>query len=128
MKRQDGFTLIELMIVMVLIVILSSVVMVQYGNQVKSSKEAVLRTDLTEMRKAIDAYYADKMKYPASLDTLVEEKYIRAVPVDPFTNMPDWQTTMAEPDPRNPSAESGVGDVKSRSEQTALDGSPYAEW
>jgi len=124
-----GFTLIELMIVMAIIVILASIGTVLYTNSLTRSKEAVLKTDLVRMRDAIDQYYADKNKYPPSLDVLVSEKYMRAIPVDPFTNAADtWQTTLAEPDPNNPSADVGIFDVKSGAQQTSMDGTPYAEW
>jgi general secretion pathway protein G len=128
-RRENGFTLIELMIVMALIVILASIGLTQYSNSVTRAKEATLKEDLFRMKDAIDQYYADKNKYPATLDALVEEKYLRAIPVDPFTQSAEtWQTTMSEPEPGNPSAEPGVYDVKSGSEATALDGSRYSEW
>ena len=124
-----GFTLIELMVVMSLIVILASIGLATYTNSVTRSKEAVLKEDLFRMRDAIDQYYADKSKYPASLDELVSEKYLRALPVDPFTQSSDtWQTEMSEPEPSNPSAEPGVFNVKSGSDRTALDGTKYADW
>ena len=127
--RNRGFTLIELLVVMALIVILAGISVVIYGNSVTRSKEAVLRTDLFRMRDAIDQYYADKNKYPADLPTLVSAKYMRAVPIDPFTNSTEtWQTVMSDPQPGNPSAEIGVFDVKSGSEATAIDGSRYADW
>jgi general secretion pathway protein G len=126
-QRSHGFTLIELMIVMVIIVLLASVGVAIYGNSVKNSRDVALRHDLTEMRKAIDAYYADKQKYPASLEDLVTEKYLRKIPPDPITNAADWQTTTSERDPANPSAEPGISDVKSNASGTALDGTPYAE-
>lgn len=125
----SGFTLMEMMIVMVLIVILAGIGLSVYGNSVQRAKEATLKEDLFRMRDAIDQYYADKNKYPGSLEELVSEKYLRAVPVDPFTQSTDsWQTTTSEPDPGNPSLESGISNVKSGSEQTALDGSRYADW
>jgi len=128
-RRDEGFTLIELMVVMVLIVTLASIGLAVYGNSITRAKEATLKEDLFRMRDAIDQYYADKNKYPASLESLVEDKYMRAVPVDPFTNSAEtWQTTMSEPEPGNPSAEPGVYDVKSGSEAIALDGSRYADW
>ena len=128
-RREAGFTLIELMVVMVLIITLASIGLTVYGNSVTRAKEATLKEDLFRMRDAIDQYYADKNKYPASLESLVEDKYMRAVPVDPFTNSAEtWQTTMSEPEPGNPSAEPGVYDVKSGSEAVALDGSRYADW
>ena len=125
----DGFTLIELMVVSMLIVVLASLAMVQYTNAVTRTREAVLKEDLFRMREAIDEYYADKNKYPPSLQALVEEKYIREVPVDPFTNSSTtWQETMSDPDPRNPTAQIGVSDIHSGSDQTALDGTTYSEW
>ena len=128
-SRMSGFTLMEMMIVMALIVILAGIGMTVYGNSVQRSKEAVLKEDLFRMRDAIDQYYADKNKFPGNLDALVSEKYLRAVPVDPFTTSADtWQTTMSEPDPGNPSLESGISNVKSGSDQTSLDGSRYADW
>jgi len=127
--RDQGFTLIELMIVMVLIVTLASIGLTVYGNSVTRAKEATLKEDLFRMRDAIDQYYADRNKYPASLETLVEEKYLRSLPVDPFTNSAEtWQTTMSEPEPGNPTAEPGVYDVKSGSDAVALDGTRYADW
>jgi general secretion pathway protein G len=126
---RDGFTLIELLIVITLISILASMGIVQYRNSVQSTKEAILRTDLFRMRDAIDQYYADKAKYPASLDALVSDGYMRKIPEDPITKSADtWQTIPAEPDPGNPSAEPGIYDVKSGATGTALDGSSYSDF
>ena len=125
----SGFTMIELLVVVSLIVILATMGMTQYRQSVIHAREATLKEDLFRMRDAIDQYYADKNKYPGSLEDLVSEKYLRAVPVDPFTQSTDsWQTTTSEPDPGNPSLESGISNVKSGSEQTGLDGSRYADW
>ena len=127
--RSKGFTLIELTIVMAIIVILASIGLVQYGHSITRSKEAVLREDLFRMRDAIDQYYADKNKYPASLETLVEDKYMREVPVDPFTqSSTSWDLTRSEPEPGNPTAEPGVFNVHSTAEGTGLDGRPYSSW
>ena len=127
--RAAGFTLIELLIVLALISILAAMGVVQYRNGVRHTQESVLRTDLFRMRDAIDQYYADKNKYPASLDTLVSDGYMRRIPEDPITQSADtWQTVPAEPDPSNPSAEPGIYDVKSGAQGTALDGSSYADW
>jgi general secretion pathway protein G len=84
-RSQHGFTLIELLVVMVIITILAGISIALYGNGSTQAEEAVLRTDLKEMREAIDAYHADKNKWPASLEVLATEKYIRQVPVDPVT-------------------------------------------
>lgn len=124
---QQGFTLIELMVVMVIIVLLAGVGVAIYGNSVRNSRETVLKADLVEMRKAIDAFYADKQKYPASLDDLVTEKYLRSIPVDPITNAADWQTTMSDRDPANPSAEPGISEVKSNAQGNSMSGTPYSE-
>ena len=124
-----GFTLIELLVVLSLISILAAMAVVQYRNGVRHTQESVLRTDLFRMRDAIDQYYADKNKYPASLDTLVSDGYMRKIPEDPLTHSTDsWQTVAAEPDPSNPSAEPGIYDVKSGAQGTAMDGSTYADW
>ena len=129
LRRQDGFTLIELLIVISLITILATMGLVQYRNSVTSSKEAVLSTDLFRMRDAIDQYYADKNKYPSSLDALVSDGYMRKIPEDPITKSADtWQTVPAEPDPSNPSAEPGIYDVKSGATGTALDGRSYSDF
>ena len=124
-----GFTLVELLVVISLISILAAMGLVQYKNGIVRAQESTLKTDLFRMRDAIDQYYADKGKYPASLDALVSEGYLRAIPDDPFTKSKDsWQTVPAEADPNNPSAEPGVYDVKSGAQGTALDGSNYSDW
>lgn len=124
-----GFTLVELLIVISLISILAAMGLVQYRNSVQSAKESVLKTDLFRMRDAIDQYYADKGKYPSSLDSLVSDGYMRRLPEDPITKSADtWVTEPAEPDPNNPSAEPGVYNVKSAAQGTALDGSSYSDW
>jgi general secretion pathway protein G len=129
MNRSRGFTLIELLIVMTIAVILAGVGLTLYGTSVTRAKEAALSEDLFQMRKAIDEYYADKQKYPASLDALVSEKYLREIKPDPFTMSVDsWQTKMSEPDAANPSAETGIWNVKSGATGTGSDGRPYSEW
>jgi len=129
LRRENGFTLIELLIVIALISILATMGVVQYKNSVNSTKEAVLHTDLYRMRDAIDQYYADKNKYPASLDVLVSDGYMRKIPEDPMTKSADtWQTVPAEPDPSNPSAEPGIYDVKSGAPGTALDGRSFSDF
>jgi general secretion pathway protein G len=126
---QRGFTLIELLVVISMISILAAMGMVQYQNSVKRTREVTLKHDLFQMRDAIDQYYADKGKYPASLDTLVSDGYMRRIPEDPVTqSATTWQTVPAEPDPGNPSAEPGIYNVKSGAPGTALDGSSFADW
>ena len=124
-----GFTLIELLVVLSLISILAAMGMVQHRNSVLKAQEATLRTDLFHMRDAIDQYYADKGKYPADLQALVADQYMREVPIDPISRSRDsWQTIPAEPDPSNPSADPGIFNVKSGAEGTSLQGGPYAEF
>jgi general secretion pathway protein G len=129
LRNARGFTLIELMVVMTIIVTLATIGMVQYRQSVQYARESVLKDDLFKMRDAIDQYYADKNQYPPTLDDLVTAGYLRSLPKDPITNSTTtWQTVPAEPDPNNPSVEPGVYDVKSGAEQSALDGTRYSEW
>jgi general secretion pathway protein G len=129
LRAARGFTMIELMVVMALIVILATIGMAQYRQSIQFTKEAVLKDDLFKMRDAIDQYYADKGKYPSALDSLVSEGYMRKLPEDPITKSADtWTTVPAEPDPNNPSAEPGVYDVKSGAPGSGLDGTSYSDW
>lgn len=124
-----GFTMIEILVVVSLIVILASMGMVQYRNSVTRAEEAVLKENLFRMRDAIDQYYADKAKYPQGLTDLVSDGYIREIPNDPMTKSKDsWTTTQAEADANNPASQAGIYDVKSGSDRTALDGTRYADW
>jgi general secretion pathway protein G len=128
-RSTRGFTLIEVLIVVTLIIVLASVGMATYQNSVRRAREAVLREDLFRMRDAIDQYYADKNKYPQSLQDLVSSGYLREIPKDPITDSADtWTTVPAEIEAANPTGEPGVYDVKSGSEATAMDGSRYADW
>jgi general secretion pathway protein G len=129
LHRSRGFTLIEMLIVMTLIVLLASVGLVAYRTSVQRGRESVLKEDLFRMRDAIDQYYADKGKYPMDLSELVASSYLRRIPTDPITQSSEtWQAVPAEPDPSNPTVEPGLFDVKSGSEATAIDGSKYADW
>jgi general secretion pathway protein G len=128
-RGQGGWTLIELVIVMAIITVLASLATVGARNAVVLSREATLKEDLFRMRDAIDQYYADKGKYPADLQALVTDQYIREVPVDPISNSRDsWQTIPAEPDPNNPSAEPGIFNVKSGAQGTSIQGQAYSEF
>jgi general secretion pathway protein G len=128
-RVEGGWTLIELVVVMAIITVLASLAVVGTRNAILLSKEATLKEDLFRMRDAIDQYYADKGKYPADLQALVADQYIREVPVDPLSNSRDsWQTIPAEPDPNNPSADPGIFNVKSGAEGTSLQGQAYSEF
>jgi general secretion pathway protein G len=126
---QAGWTLIELVIVMAIITVLAALATVGARNAVTLSREATLREDLFRMRDAIDQYYADKGKYPADLQALVSDQYIREVPLDPISQSRDtWQTIPAEPDPANPTAEPGIFNVKSGATGESMQGTPYSDF
>jgi len=128
-RRSRGFTLIELVVVVTLIVVLAAIGLSTYTLSVRRAKEAVLREDLFRMKDALDQFYADKGTYPPDLASLVTDGYMRQIPKDPMTESADtWQTVMSEPDPANPNAVPGVYDIKSGAEGTAIDGTNYAEW
>ena len=127
-RRAGGWTLIELTIVIALISVLAGLAMAGYRTAVTRSREAVLKENLFRMRDAIDQFYADRDEYPAALDDLVTHGYVRAVPDDPFTSSAaTWQIVPAPVDPADVLA-TGVFDVRSGSDRTALDGSRYSEW
>jgi general secretion pathway protein G len=128
-QSDSGWTLIELLVVLSLIMILASLALVQYRNSVRTAKEATLRSNLMLMRDAIDQYYADKARYPESLSALVTDGYMRSIPKDQITDRTDsWETVPAPSEPGTLSASAGIYDVKSGSQDTALDGSRYADW
>ena len=127
--RDHGWTLIELMIVISLVMIMATLALTQYRNSVTYAKEAVLKGQLFQMRDAIDQYYADKGAYPESLQSLISEGYMRSVPRDPFTMSSDtWQTVPADPQPGSLSTSTGIYDVKSGHDGTGTDGSRMSDW
>ena len=127
--RSPGFTIIELLVVLSIIVVLATMGMAQYRSSVIRSREAVLKEDLFRMNDAIDQYHADKGSYPQDIGSLVTGGYLRRVPKDPFTNSADtWVTEMSEPDPANPSETPGIAGVKSGAPGTGLDGTNYSDW
>ena len=125
---EAGFTLLELITVVALIGILVGIALPNYKTAILQSREAVLKEDLYRFRDLLDQYYADKGKYPASLEALVEEGYLRKMPNDPMTGQPDWEAVPAESDADNPSETPGVYDVRSASAEISLAGTPYNEW
>jgi general secretion pathway protein G len=124
---QKGFTLLELMIVISIIIILAIIVLPQYQRTVVVARESVLKDDLFQMRKMIDQYAADKGKLPQSLDDLVNDGYLRELPVDPMTEKREWNATMGS-DPNSSEGGQGVTDVHSTAAEQSTEGTPYSEW
>jgi general secretion pathway protein G len=128
-SRQRGFTLIELMVVISIIVILMSVAIPRYQASILRARETVLRDDLYTLRSVIDQYTLDKQKAPQSLQDLVDSGYLKQLPIDPFTNnreswVPMTDDSIMSPDQSQP----GIVDVHSGSEQNSSEGTAYSSW
>ncbi len=139
-EQQSGFTLIELIVVVTIIGILAAVAVSNVKWAQTKARESALRHDLFEMRKSIDDYYADKQKYPDSLQVLQQEHYLRNIPKDPMTNKADWEEVQNTPDPSDPNAvptdpaaqsegaAPGIYDLHSQAAGNGLDGTSYKSW
>ena len=124
-----GFTLIELMIVMTVITVIISLAVPMYRKAIVRAKESVLRNNLFTLRTLIDEYTFDKQKAPQTLEDLVREGYLRQVPLDPITNSNQtWRIIMEDATASVNQTEPGIFDVRSGSDQTSLEGTPYSEW
>lgn len=128
-KQDAGFTLMELMIVMMIIGILATLAVPSFVGALKSAREAVLKEDLHVMRTAIDSYTMDKQKAPQSLDDLIQSGYLRAVPEDPITHSTDtWVTDTSDAMSSVDQTEPGIDDIHSGSQEMGSDGQPYSAW
>jgi len=139
-NQQSGFTLIELIVVVTIIGILAAVAVSNVKWAQTKARESALRHDLFEMRKSIDDYYADNQKYPESLATLAQKKYLRGIPKDPITGKADWEEVQNTPDPSDPAAvptdpaassdnaAPGIYDIHSQAPGNGLDGTAYKSW
>ena len=121
---QRGFTLIELLVVMMIIGTLLSIAVPRYFRTLAHARETVLRQDLAILREAIDKYYAYRAEYPDTLAALADKRYVRSLPVDPYTKVADSWTLVQSDDPDHP----GIKDVHSGASETAANGTPFASW
>lgn len=126
-RQNRGFTLLELMIAMFIVIILLSVALPTYQRSVQYAKETVLKENLWQMRKAIDQYASDKGKYPPSIESLIEGKYLREMPIDPILEAAEWEPVMGE-DPLNPDSGDGLKDVKSKADGQDSEGKAYKDY
>ena len=128
-KNEAGFTLMELMIVMMIIGVLTTLAIPSFVGAIRNAKEAVLKEDLRVMRSAIDSYTMDKQKAPQSLEDLVQEGYLKVIPEDPMTKSRDtWNTDVSDSLHSLDQTDPGIDDVHSGSQETGSDGQPYSTW
>jgi len=131
LRGRRGFTLIEMIIVFTMIGILVGLALPQFKNAARKARESTLKEDLTILRTQIERYFTDKSKYPSSLQTLVDDKYLRKIPVDPVTGLSNWVEVREEPtteDLIEPGYQAGITDVHSASELLGMDGTAYNTW
>jgi general secretion pathway protein G len=128
-STESGFTLIELMVVMLIIGVLMAIAVPSYIGAIKAAKESVLKEDLHVIRNAIDSYTVDKQKAPQSLQDLVEAGYLKVIPVDPMTRSAEtWVTEQSDSMRSIDQTEPGIDDVHSGGQEAGSDGQPYSTW
>lgn len=125
---KKGYTLLELMIVVAIVGILVTLAIPMFQQSAMKAKEAALKQNLFTMRAVLDQFYADRGDYPESLEALVEEHYLRGIPIDPFTKSATTWTEIPEEQEEGDDSPVGVYDVKSGSDDYAMDGTPYKDW
>lgn len=126
-NRQAGFSLLELMITMFILIILLSIALPAYQNSVRHARETVLKQNLWQMRRAIDQYGADKGRLPQNLEELVEDGYLREVPIDPITEEAEWDLILGD-DIYSPESQQGLKDVRSLAPGVDSTGEPYSRY
>jgi general secretion pathway protein G len=128
-STESGFTLVELMVVMLIIGVLAAIAIPSFIGSIKNAKEAVLKEDLHVLRNAIDSYTMDKNKAPQSLDDLMQNGYLKTIPQDPMTHSAEtWVTSTDDTLQSIDQTEPGVNDVHSGSQEVGTDGQPYSSW
>lgn len=127
-RRQAGFTLLEMIVVISIILILVSIAVPSYVQSMRRAREAVLRDDLFQLRSLIDQYTLDKQQAPQSLDDLVSAGYIRVIPRDPITSDTNWAVEQCESYMSIDQTQTGICDVHSASDQQSSEGTPYSSW
>ena len=126
-EKHAGFSLLELMIAMFILIILISVALPTYNRSVQHARQIVLKENLWQMRRGIDQYLADKGRLPTSIEDLVQNQYLRETPTDPITEKAEWNEIMGE-DPMSSDAEEGLKNVKSLADGKDLDGVDYKDY
>jgi general secretion pathway protein G len=126
--RRNGYTLIELIVVMAIISIMLSVAVPMYQKSVRRTKESVLKNNLFTLRTVIDNYTYDKEKAPQTLQDLVSDGYLKKMPLDPITNTDQWKIVMEDASQAINQSEPGIFDIHSNSDKISLDGTSYSEW
>jgi general secretion pathway protein G len=127
-RKQRGYTLIELIIVMAIVAILMAIAIPQYQKSIRRTKETLLHSNIQTLRTVIDEYTFDKKKAPQTLQDLVAEGYLRAIPIDPITGNDQWRLINEDSLTAVDQTEPGIYDIRSQSDLISLENTPYSEW